>query len=100
MSNLKIAVLERGFVYVGRATIDAGTIAIADAQCIRRWGTSNGLGQLALEGPQPNTRLDKAGQVVAPLTALIHTIDCDADKWPAYAQASAAPDAAAETVAA
>ena len=95
MSNLKIAVLERGFVYIGRAAIDGATISLTDARCIRRWGTTRGLGQLALEGKQENTKLDSAGHIVAPLSALIHTIDCDESKWPDFAEATAAETVAA-----
>lgn len=87
MSSLKIVVLERGFVYIGHAAISGAVITIANAQCIRRWGTERGLGQLALGGKQVNTRLDPAGSVAAPLSAVIHTIDCDEAKWPEFAAA-------------
>ena len=102
MSSLKIVVLERGFVYIGRAVVAAGNVYISDAKCIRRWGTKRGLGQLALEGKQENTVLDPAGKIAAPISALIHTIECDATKWPEFAEASQDPasDATAETVAA
>jgi hypothetical protein len=82
-ATLAIVVLERGFVYVGEVTHrhDAHEIIITNARNVRRWGTSAGLGELALKGPQPNTKLDDAGTVRAPLSAVIHTIDCEANAW-------------------
>jgi len=79
----QIAVLDRGFVYVGTCTVADGVLTIADAKCIRRWGTSRGLGELAAEGPTTNTKLDAAGTVRAPLSAVIHLIDCTATAWAA-----------------
>ena len=81
----QIVVLDRGFVYVGHITIDDGFATITGAQCVRRWGTQNGLGELAAKGPQPNTELDAVGTVIAPMTALIHLIACDPANWPAAA---------------
>lgn len=81
--TLKIAVLDRGFVYAGLCHTEDGMLVITSAQNIRRWGTSAGLGQLAASGPQPKTRLDPAGTVHAPLTAVIHLIDCDIAAWAA-----------------
>lgn len=78
---LQIAVLDRGFVYVGRIYRTPEGIRIEDARNVRRWGTENGLGQLATEGPQLNTRLDPCPPVHVPTHAIIHLIDCEASKW-------------------
>ncbi|GIK50323.1 MAG: hypothetical protein BroJett013_30200 [Alphaproteobacteria bacterium] len=80
-SAVSIVVLERAFVYVGEVERDGDEITIRNAKNIRRWGTTKGLGQLALHGPQPRTALDDAGTVRAPLSAVIHTIDCEAAAW-------------------
>jgi len=79
--TLKIAVLDRGFVYVGQCHTEDGALVITGAQCIRRWGTTQGLAELALKGPQTNTKLDASGVVRAPLSAVIHLIDCDSAAW-------------------
>lgn len=76
-----IAVLDRGFVYVGNVTTDSRFVRITDAQNIRRWGTSRGLGQLALEGPQAETKLDKCGDICAPITELKHLMVCEVAVW-------------------
>lgn len=70
----QIVVLDRGFVYVGRVAEYPDRIVIRDAQCIRRWGTTGGLGQLAQYGVQPTAVLDPCGTVVAYRHAVIHLI--------------------------
>jgi hypothetical protein len=84
----QIAVLDRGFVYVGRCSVHDGVLVISNAQCIRRWGTTKGLGELAHGGPLDQTKLDPAGTIRAPLSAVIHLIDCAPAAWPALAQAA------------
>lgn len=86
---LQIAVLDRGFIYVGHCAIAEGFLTITEARCIRRWGTTAGLGQLAAKGPQANTKLDPAGTVRAPVSALMHLIDCDPAAWPVSAAQAA-----------
>ena len=76
-----ICVLDKGFVYIGTLFIDDKMATIEDAQCIRKWGTTKGLGQLALEGPQSKTVLDKTGTVVCLKEELKHAILTDASLW-------------------
>lgn len=86
--TLQIAVLDRGFIYVGTCAVDDGFLTITDARCIRCWGTTAGLGQLATKGPQPATKLDATGTVRAPVSALVHLIDCDPAAWSTEAAAA------------
>ena len=79
--GLNIVILDRGFVYVGDVTIEGEWVVIANAKNVRRWGTTQGLGELALKGPQESTRLDIGGTIKAPLRALIGLIKCEATKW-------------------
>jgi hypothetical protein len=81
LEGFAIVVLDRGFVYVGLATHDGEWCVIRDARNVRVWGTTEGLGQLALKGPQPNTKLDMVGTVRAPARAVIHIIDTEAKLW-------------------
>lgn len=78
--GLQIAVLEKGFVYIGRVVTDDGWCHISDAWNIRRWGTTKGLGEL-VNGPLPDTRLDRVGNVRVPMHALIHLIAVEDEKW-------------------
>jgi hypothetical protein len=73
----QIVVLDRGFVYVGNVTIKGELMTIENARNIRRWGTTKGLGELANDGPTPNTQLDNVGTVTAPMRAVIHIIECN-----------------------
>ena len=87
--KLQIAVLDRGFIYVGRCVLADGMLTVTDAHCIRRWGTTSGLGQLALTGPTDSTKLDAAGTVRAPQSALMHLLDCAEPAWPQFAALAA-----------
>lgn len=77
----RIVVLHRGHVVVGRYSRDGSEVVIRDASVIRRWGTTRGLGELAANGPRPNTVLDLCGVVRAHELAVVLTIDCEASKW-------------------
>jgi hypothetical protein len=78
----QIAVLDRGFVYVGLCRVEDGVLVITRARNVRRWGTSAGLGELAAKGARQDTKLDTSGTVRAPLTSVIHLIDCAPAAWP------------------
>lgn len=54
---------------------------LTNASVVRSWGTSAGLGQLALQGKQERTVLDFAGAVVLPDDAVIAMIKCDPAHW-------------------
>lgn len=77
----QIVVVDRGFVYVGLVALETDWCVIREARNIRYWGTTRGLGQLALEGPQPNTRLDPVGTVRVPMRAVISLIDTEVRLW-------------------
>jgi hypothetical protein len=81
LAPLQIVVLDRGFVYLGRLTQESDWLTITEARNIRYWGTTKGLGQLALEGPQSGTKLDAVGTVRVPLRALISLIDTKEELW-------------------
>jgi hypothetical protein len=76
----QIAVLDRGFVYIGRVAWNDNVLTITDAKCIRRWGTTKGLGEL-VNGPTPETILDTVGTVHVPEHSLIHLIDVVESAW-------------------
>ena len=78
--EIKIVVLDRGWVFVGRTRVVDQTVRIEQAKCIRRWGTERGLGELT-GGPRSDTILDAAGTVEAPVRALIFTLDVEQDAW-------------------
>ena len=78
---VKILVLQRGWVAIGRHAKDGTEHVLTDASIVRRWGTSKGLGQLAAGGVTAATVLDKVGTIRAHELATVLVIDCDAQVW-------------------
>ena len=81
--DIKIVVLQRGWIYVGRFEKDVnGLCKLHNASCIRTWGTTKGLQEL-VNGPTSTTKLDKCeGIVEFDWLTVIHTIGCNKSKWP------------------
>ena len=74
-SKRQIVILQRGWIVVGDVEQVGNKMVVNGASVIRRWGTTNGLGQLALAGPTKETILDACGTVTAHELAVIATID-------------------------
>ena len=75
----KIVVADRGWVFLGDVYSDSnGDQLINDAKVIRNWGTTKGLGEIALTGPTSKTILDDAGTVQVPARSVVALFDC---KW-------------------
>lgn len=62
--DIKIVILQRGWVMIGRFERNGSECKLHDAHVIRVWGTTKGLGELAIEGKKKETKLDKCGGVV------------------------------------
>jgi hypothetical protein len=78
--GLQIVVLDRGFVYIGFVRTNGRWLYIENAQNIRVWGTTRGLGEL-VDGPTPTTKIDAVGDVKAGMHAVVHMIAADSVKW-------------------
>jgi len=80
--DIKIVVLQRGWSAVGIYERKGSDCKLHNASIIRRWGTSEGLGELALNGPLKETKLDKCHGVVEfnNLTSVL-TIACKEESW-------------------
>lgn len=76
-----IVILDRGNVLVGNVSLEGDWVITRNASVIRRWGTTRGLGEIAMGGPTKLTQLDPIGTVKSPIRALIGLIDCEAGKW-------------------
>ena len=75
----QIVVADRGWVFIGDVFSDCnGDKLITDAKVVRVWGTTKGLGELALTGPTTKTVFDEAGTVRVPSHSVIALLDC---KW-------------------
>jgi hypothetical protein len=83
--KLCIVVADRGNVWVGQVFDGArhGWLKLTSARVVRRWGTSEGLNELATKGPRPQTRLDAVATVLVPERAVIAIIPCEPSAWTA-----------------
>ena len=86
MQDIRIVILQRGWVFVGTYTQKGMTCKLNNAQCIRRWGTTKGLGELAKNGPTSATQLESHGIVEFHRLTSIATIHCEATKWESILQ--------------
>ena len=80
--DLAILVLQRGWVFIGTPSVDseAGVVNVPDARCIRRWGTSKGLGELAA-GPTPSTEIDMSAPITYHPAAEVFRVAVDQAAW-------------------
>ena len=81
LNPIRIVVLQRGWVAVGRYSQVNEECLLSPAFVIRRWGTTMGLGELAQKGPQPNTALEPALSVRFHRSGEVFTMDVDETKW-------------------
>lgn len=77
----RIVILQRGWVYVGDYYVNDKECRLENASCIRSWGTSKGLGELAENGALSETKLDPCPTVNFHRAGEVHTILCNPKKW-------------------
>ena len=81
LGAIKIVVLQRGWVYIGRLSKTGSNCKLANAYCIRTWGTTKGLPEL-VNGATTSTKLDKCeGIVDFHEGSVLFTIAVDESKW-------------------
>ena len=80
--DIKIVILQRGWVMVGKFEKNGDDCKLHNASVIRVFGTTKGLGEIAKGGPTSTTKLDKCfGVVEFDKLTIIATIACSEDKW-------------------
>jgi hypothetical protein len=79
--ELVIVALDRGWVVVGRWHKIGGMVQMEGASVIERWGTSEGLAQLAQDGPTPNTKLSRAGVIRFAPPSGLPLWPCNEEAW-------------------
>jgi hypothetical protein len=81
-SPIKIVILQRGWIMVGRFICKGSECKLSSASVIRSWGTTKGLGEIAENGPTGTTKLDKCfGLVEFDYLTVVATISCNEKKW-------------------
>ena len=80
--DIKIVILQRGWVMVCYFKKNVNECSLSKASVIRSWGTTRGLGEIAGNGPTPNTKLDKTnGLVEFDYLTVVACISCEESKW-------------------
>lgn len=80
-SDIRIVVLQRGWVAIGEYYQDGAECTLTNAKIIRQWGTTKGLGELATGGPTSKTVLDPCPTLRFNEFTVVMTIDCVKEKW-------------------
>lgn len=79
--EIRIVILQRGWVYIGRFTRTENICQLRNAFCIRVWGTTKGLAEL-VNGATSKTVLDKCDGVVEfDYLTSIYTMTVNESKW-------------------
>lgn len=78
--GVRILIGQRGWVWVGWYRHENEAVTLTGARNIRKWGTTQGLGQL-VDGPLADTVLDPAGIVEMHELAVVATIAVDSVAW-------------------
>ncbi|MFA6067546.1 MAG: hypothetical protein WC810_03095 [Janthinobacterium sp.] len=82
VGDIKIVILQRGWVMVGRLERNNSNCKLHNAAVIRSWGTTKGLGEIAKNGPTDKTFLDKTyGVVEFDYLTVVASITCEVSKW-------------------
>lgn len=79
-NNKYICILQRGWIFVGDFSQDGPNCKLTNASCIRIWGTTKGIGELAIKGPLKDTELDPVPFVEFHELTIVAKIKCS-DKW-------------------
>jgi hypothetical protein len=80
-SDVRIVILQRGWVMVGRYSESGDECRLTDCSNVRVWGTTKGLGEIAEGGPNGSTKLDKQPVTRFHKLTVIATIDAMESKW-------------------
>ena len=74
----RIVVLLGSWVFIGEYHPAQDTVPayLINASCIRSWGTTAGLGEIALSGPTETTKMDPCGTVILEPNAVLFSLRC------------------------
>lgn len=72
----EIVVLAEKWIVIGDVEKVGDELEVLNASVVRYWGTKNGLGEIAINGPTDKTILDFAGILRIPVHAVIFRIMC------------------------
>jgi hypothetical protein len=80
--QFRIIIAPRGWVWVGQYSMDGDMVVLSRARNVRTWGTTDGLLELASDGPTKATELDgKKGGTVRFHVLAVQQIEANPEKW-------------------
>ncbi len=79
--GVRICILQRGWVVVGKYSQIGSECKLTDANVIRTWGTTKGLGEIASNGPTTSTKLDPCPDVYFHELVGVFQMKCEDSKW-------------------
>jgi hypothetical protein len=82
-SPVQIVVLNRGWIVVGNVSESVNKTVIQNAAIIRKWGTTKGLGELAMKGKLADTILDACPDITVDTANVVLLMNCEQSKWTA-----------------
>ena len=83
--EIKIVIFQRGWVMVGKFERDGSECKLHKASVIRNWGTTKGLGEIAIGGPTASTKIDPTGGLVEfDYLTVVAAISCNQSAWSKY----------------
>lgn len=80
-SKKQIVVLNRGWVVIGDYSEKGDECTLENASIIRKWGTTQGLGELAEKGKLPDTILDSCPTVSFHKMTMVARMDINEANW-------------------
>lgn len=75
--NNVVVVVDNGFVFWGDLRVVEDMCEISNGYNLRRFGTTRGLGQLAIEGPTIETQADKITVIHVLKTRVVFVMECN-----------------------
>jgi len=78
--GIRIVVLQRGWVAIGRFSQQGEECKLSPAATIRVWGTTKGLGEL-VDGPTASTKLDLTNSILFNEASCILMIPASEEVW-------------------
>lgn len=79
--GINILCMQGAWMLVARTKVVGEELELSDVACIRRWGTSAGVGQLAKEGPLQATVMDNEPDQIIDRIQVIRAIPCEVEAW-------------------
>ena len=77
----QIVILNRGWIVIGNYSEKGDECTLTEASVIRKWGTTQGLGELAKKGKLPDTVLDSCPNVHFHKMTMVARMDVNEEQW-------------------